>query len=81
MSGDLTRIVTKVPPHNPHDNVQRTADRDINNSIDHVKHPIVNPKNTMHQDYSVRNREIELRSILKKPTTTANNTSLTSNDY
>ena len=68
LSGDFARILTKVPPNNPYDNVHRTADREVNHSMDHVKHPIVNPKHSAHQDFTVKNRETELKSILKKST-------------
>lgn len=66
LSGDFARIQTKVPPQNPYDNVKRNVDPGINHSIDHVKHPTVTPKKANHEDYLVKNRENELRSILKK---------------
>lgn len=66
LSGDFARIQTKVAPQNPYDNIERKTDFDVNNSIDHVKQPTVNPKEVVHQNYSVKNRENELKSILKK---------------
>lgn len=66
LAGDFARIQTKVAPQNPYDNVNRVTDKEVNNSMDHIKQPIVNPKGTAYQDYMVKNRENEIKSILKK---------------
>ena len=71
LNGDLTRIQTKVPPSNPYNQVAQTTDSEINKSIDHLSHPIVVAKKTNNEDYLVKNREKELRSILKKRMTTS----------
>lgn len=62
LAGDFSIIQTTVPPQNPYDNIQRPVHTGINNSIDHHKHPIVNPKPTNHESYLVK----EPKSILKK---------------
>jgi hypothetical protein len=66
LSGDFAHIQTKVPPQNPFDNVTRTTDTDVNNSIDHVKHPIIMQKESTHQDFLLGTKEQRLKSILKK---------------
>ncbi|CAF0704702.1 unnamed protein product [Brachionus calyciflorus] len=66
LAGDFSRIQTRVPPQNAYDQIKRPVDIGINNSIDNVKHPIVNMKDTNHQNFLVANREKEIKSILKQ---------------
>ena len=66
LNGDLTRMQTLVPPCNPYNQVAQSTDAEINNSLDHLSHPIVIAKKTNNEEYLVNNREKELRSILKK---------------
>ena len=67
---ELATIQTKVPPVNAFNEVPAPTNVEINNSMDHMSHPIVVLDKTNSDKYLVNNRERELRSILKKRMTT-----------
>ena len=62
LTGDLARMVTRVPPQIPFNNINKIADPEINNSLDNMKHSIIISKPRNDPSYHATNREKELKA-------------------
>lgn len=62
LTGDFARIVSRVPPDNPFNAINKPADPEINNSLDNMKHSIVIAKPSSDPSYHSTNREKELKA-------------------
>jgi hypothetical protein len=65
--GDFSKIETTVPPNNPYDNISRSIANSTNQNLpsDSQNFPIVIAQNSNDAQFMTKNRETELRSILK----------------